>query len=514
MRIERLFRGFLWGSLGGGRGVHLVAWESICLLLREGGLGVVSLMERREQLLARHASRFILEPQGFWSRIMTIRYGGAGPEGWARGGRSCSFLWREIARYLPLVSSHTRWLIGDGRSIDVAGDPWVDGLPLRLWPTMVSVETEEGLLVCDLMTPGAAGWDEIRLASHFGQHLAERVRSLSFPQSGGPDVCVWRSSSRSRVRMGDLSRIIRREYEPCPDCVWIWRLKLHPRVALFLWKVVWDRLPTRAVLGGRGMRIPLVCEDCGVAEIVDHALFRCSWARSTWRLAGVPQEVWHCRDLFLQAMRQGSESPTLRQEAVRASCTAYQIWLARNARTFGERRMSPRFVVEKARVQAAELCYTIPVKGTLIARDIWGSHSASAAFRTVFFTWEPPPPSFLKVNFDGSVLDSGTRGGAGFVIRDPSARVVAAGGSQLFDTSVPCAELRAAWAGIRHARCVLQARSIILEGDSATVISWIQRGPRGGGSDHPLLRDIWAMARDGWAFQARHIYREGNGAAD
>ncbi|XP_038973167.1 uncharacterized protein LOC120105106 [Phoenix dactylifera] len=170
--------------------------------------------------------------------------------------------------------------------------------------------------------------------------------------------------------MGDLSRILRREYEPGPDCAWIWRLELHPRVALFLWKVVWDRLPTRAVLGGRGMRIPLVYGDCRVAETVDHALFRCTWARSTWRLAGVPHEVWRCRDLFLQAMCQGSESPELRQEAVRVSCTAYQIWLARNTRTFGERRMSPRFVVESARIQAAELCYTIHVGGTLIAWDI------------------------------------------------------------------------------------------------------------------------------------------------
>ncbi|XP_038973112.1 uncharacterized protein LOC120105093 [Phoenix dactylifera] len=201
LKIERLLRGFLWGSLGGGRGVHLVAWESVCLPLREGGLGVLSLLEKRELLLTRHASRFILEPQGFWSRIMIARYGRAGLKGWARGGWSCSFLWREIARYVPMVSDHTRWLIGDGRSIDVTGDPWVDVLPLRLWPTTVSVDAKEGLHVCDLMSPEEADWDEIRLARFFGEHLAERVRSLSLPRSGGPDVQVWSSSTSPRVRM-------------------------------------------------------------------------------------------------------------------------------------------------------------------------------------------------------------------------------------------------------------------------------------------------------------------------
>lgn len=133
-----------------------------------------------------------------------------------------------------MVSDHTRWLISDGRSIDVTRNPWVHGLPLRLWPTTVSVEAGEGLYVYDLMSPGEAGWDEIRLARFFGEHLAERVRSLSLPRSGGPDIRVWSSSTSPRVRMGDLSRILRRKYEPGLDCAWIWRLGLLPRVALFL----------------------------------------------------------------------------------------------------------------------------------------------------------------------------------------------------------------------------------------------------------------------------------------
>ncbi|XP_038974541.1 uncharacterized protein LOC120105864 [Phoenix dactylifera] len=132
----------------------------------------------------------------------------------------------------------------------------------------------------------------------------------------------------------------------------------------------------------------------------------------------------------------------------------------------------------------------------------------------VFSTWKPPPPSFLKVNFDGSALDGGMRGGVGFVIRGPYFRAVAAGGCQLFDTSILEAELRAAWAGLRHARVVLQASSIILEDDSATVIGWIQRGSRGEGTDHPLIRNIVMMMRDEEAIQTKHVFREANGAAD
>ncbi|XP_008788907.2 uncharacterized protein LOC103706552 [Phoenix dactylifera] len=341
LRIERLLRDFLWGSYGGGHGVHLVAWEQVCRPTSEGGLGVQSLIERREAFIARHAARFILEPHGFWSQVMAARYG-RGALGVAQSGRRVSFMWRKIGRYLPSVSAHIRCLIGDGRSIDVTGDSWVDSLPLSSWPTMFDTEAAEGLRVCDLLAPGGVEWDEARLRLLFGVHLSARIRSLPLPGCGGPDVRVWGTSSRASVRLRDLTRAIQPEHEPGPDCTWIWRSGLHPRVALFLWKVFWDRLPTRAELSRRGWGVPAECGTCGAEESVDHVIFQCTWARSTWQWAGIPQEARSERLQFLRVIRQWLASLRTREEGIRATCTALQIWLARNARTLGERRVSPR----------------------------------------------------------------------------------------------------------------------------------------------------------------------------
>lgn len=57
---------------------------------------------------------------------------------------------------------------------------------------------------------------------------------------------------------------------------------------------------------------------------------------------------------------------------------------------------------------------------------------------------EPPPLSFLKVNFDGSVVDGGARGGVSFVIRGPHVEFLVAGATQLFDIMVLGVELRGA----------------------------------------------------------------------
>lgn len=61
-----------------------------------------------------------------------------------------------------------------------------------------------------------------------------------------------------------------------------------------------------------------------------------------------------------------------------------------------------------------------------------------------YFTWELPPPSFLKVNFDDSVQNNGGFGGAIFIIRSTSGALIVAGGDKLFNTTVATTEFCAA----------------------------------------------------------------------
>lgn len=53
-----------------------------------------------------------------------------------------------------------------------------------------------------------------------------------------------------------------------------------------------------------------------------------------------------------------------------------------------------------------------------------------------------PLPIFLKVNFDGSVVNE--RGDTRFVIYSPDSRLITARGAQLFETTMPGVELSAA----------------------------------------------------------------------
>lgn len=102
---------------------------------------------------------------------------------------------------------------------------------------------------------------------------------------------------------------------------------------------------------------------------------------------------------------------------------------------FESRRLSDRFVLERALIQAAEIIHSEFADLTARTLDSWDPRIAHGAIHRV----EPPSSTFLKVNIDGSII--GINGGAGFVIRDPDSRLMAAGGSHLFGLSISEAKL-------------------------------------------------------------------------
>ena len=84
--------------------------------------------------------------------------------------------------------------------------------------------------------------------------------------------------------------------------------------------------------------------------------------------------------------------------------------------------------------------------------------------------WSPPSPSFVKINFDGSV--NGTSAAGGFVIRDEFGRPLAAAARFAGKSSVPTAEARALRDSLKFALEKGYSK-IEVEGDSKIVIGAI-----------------------------------------
>ncbi|XP_038972754.1 uncharacterized protein LOC120104917 [Phoenix dactylifera] len=490
--IEQLVRNFIWGRQGGRGGIHLLAWEVVCQPTRYGGLGVQSLLVRREALVARHAARYVLEPDSMWSSLMRAKYGALAAG--VRAGRRHSFVWREMCARAGEVLLEIRWAIGDGRSVDVLEDCWVTAVPISRMPTLVDSVRLAGRRVSDLLDPDVGGWREGLVREVFGAQLAAMILGLPVPFQGESDRLVWVPSGRSQVRARDLYALFSRESPRRMEGGWIWRMRIHPRVALFIWKVAWGCLPTRSVLVRRGMRVPQECVVCpDIEETIQHVLLQCPRAREIWRSspAPIPHSVGSTQD-FIQLLRTSVRSPRLVEEGIIRAYLAYHIWLDRNARLFEGRRISAMMVAERAVLQAGEVLSCFGESSLGMTRDIWDTRSAVLA---------------------PSVATDRRSGGAGFVIRDHFGSLVAAGGWGTTGLTVVGAELWAAWAGMSYARQVLGASRLYLEGDSSIVIDWI-RGADRYGDGHPLIRETRRLAMEMDEFQAVHIFREANRAAD
>ncbi|XP_038974764.1 uncharacterized protein LOC120106009 [Phoenix dactylifera] len=174
--IEQLFRDFIWGGSGGRGGIHLVAWEVVCQPTRAGGLGLQSMVVRREALAALHVARFMLEPDSLWSSLMRAKYGALVPG--IRAGRHHSPVWREMCARAVQVLPEITWSIGDGRSIDVLADRWVTEQPISLLPTLVDSARLVGCRVCDLYDQAGGQWREGLVRETFGEQLAEAILAL------------------------------------------------------------------------------------------------------------------------------------------------------------------------------------------------------------------------------------------------------------------------------------------------------------------------------------------------
>ena len=121
-------------------------------------------------------------------------------------------------------------------------------------------------------------------------------------------------------------------------------------------------------------------------------------------------------------------------------------------------------------------------------------------------TWLPPPPSVLTINFDGSVIAETT--GAGFIIREFNDRLIYA-----IVVNSPTCWIYSSLVWTVVVVLKLKANQVWMEGNSITVINWVNNGVKEPLS-HPLLKDIMQMRVALVAFKASYIFCEENQVAN
>lgn len=97
-QIEQVMRRFIWGSTTNEPKVALVRWDSCCMPLQKGGIGLRRLLSQNVSYLMKLAYCFVTKVDALWVWVLRSKYKvlDVCPNRIVR--TSCSFVWRSLAK--------------------------------------------------------------------------------------------------------------------------------------------------------------------------------------------------------------------------------------------------------------------------------------------------------------------------------------------------------------------------------------------------------------------------------
>jgi hypothetical protein len=121
--IEQKFNKFLWNGKDE-KAKAKVAWETICMPKKEGGLGIKRLATWNQVSMLNHIWNFFSRSGSLWVACCK--------ENWLKGKsfwqvsipQHCSWSWKKILQLRVLAKNFIKFQVGDGHNIFVWYDNW------------------------------------------------------------------------------------------------------------------------------------------------------------------------------------------------------------------------------------------------------------------------------------------------------------------------------------------------------------------------------------------------------
>ncbi|XP_024636402.1 uncharacterized protein [Medicago truncatula] len=254
----------------------LSCWDTLCSKKKYGGLGVRRLKEFNIALLGKWCWRMLVDRVGLRYQVLVVRYGEV--DGRLEvGGWSVSLWWREVGRIRDgagdlgggWFGDSVRRRVGDGTATLFWSHRWLEGSPFCVrFPRLFDLAENKTITVASLFYLGTEqegeGWRWRRRLWAWEELLLEECRALLFDISLVPNVSdTW---------------------EWLPDTAERYSVPL--KVSVFAWRLIRDRLPTKANLATRGVisANDIFCvSGCGHVETADHLFLSCNTFASLWQ---------------------------------------------------------------------------------------------------------------------------------------------------------------------------------------------------------------------------------------
>uniref|UniRef100_A0A803NNJ0 Reverse transcriptase domain-containing protein n=1 Tax=Cannabis sativa TaxID=3483 RepID=A0A803NNJ0_CANSA len=448
--LDALARRFWWtGSVREGRFLALRSWESICRPKSCGRLGIRKFQDINFCLIAKLAWFLVSNHQSLLCRIFLGKYWYY-HSNWSGGlGSGASPVVRGIWKTREFIRRQSLWIMGRFSNVEFWYCSWTcaDGVifgPQDLNPGVVSEEKLGWLRSDDEV------WDAGRIERLFRPEAATSLSSCNINELSPFDSLIWHTSPTGTFSLKqaywDLNS---HRFGKDKTCLALWKLPIHERLKLFLWKIMTDCLPFGSRLSyifGNNVGNCILCDSTG-NDTSSHFLLHCPITQSLWRSSkwaiqpsdfplhsGAEVITWM---LFPQSFG-GLVSENDKEEFLMFVAVMYHnLWFFRNDKyhnhtiwTLDEmkRKIDREFVQHRGSKQRSEP-HRMDPPGIIAIR------------------WLIPRPGRIRAHVDFANKDG--IGAVGVVIRDESGHILAMYASKTQFLSIIHGELWAVYWGLK-----------------------------------------------------------------
>ncbi|KAH1209320.1 putative ribonuclease H protein [Glycine max] len=195
-----------------------------------------------------------------------------------------------------LIQKGMKWKVGSGDQIKFWEDKWTgeEESLAEKYPRLYLISLQQHQVIRLMGMYKDIGWEwnftwrrslfenEIDSAVNFLSDIADK--SI---QQQGPDAWVWSEDPAAQYSTRNAYNMLGEEgaagrQEECFEK--LWRIRIPARIAVFAWRLIRDRLPTRQNLRRRQVQITdMLCPFCRIQEEgASHLFFHCNKIQPIW----------------------------------------------------------------------------------------------------------------------------------------------------------------------------------------------------------------------------------------
>lgn len=170
--------------------------------------------------------------------------------------------------------------IGNGVSINLWGDPWIEDKVIR---PKEGVDQRLWTLVASLWNLSEHRWNQDILNAICDNESVEAILHMEWPQATFTNKLRWLENNKVEFSIKSCYKLSLADRVGVFDPIWskIWKSNLHKRLKMFLWRVCVKAIPTRDLIADRIGGFERSCVLCDCDNETDVHLFKdCNFARA------------------------------------------------------------------------------------------------------------------------------------------------------------------------------------------------------------------------------------------